>query len=300
LACVAIAAFADSALALIALLLVAGVGNAVGGPTVSMLLRREVASHRQGVAFGAQQAGASLGALLAGLALPAIAIPFGWRWAYAGVAVLALAAASLAPRSQGPEGNGRAPELHARGFSSVHALALAAALASAAGVGFISFLVTYSVDSGMSEGAAGLLLGGVSLVSTLSRIGLGAIADRAQEKALRPVPAMLALSMAGYLLLIVGEPWLIVLAALLAGSVGWAWPGALTLAVVRRSPGAPAWAVGVMMSGLFAGAVGGPLLVGLLAEHDSFAGAWITCAAFALLSALTIAAVSRAEGRSGP
>ena len=293
--CLAIAALAQSAVSLIALLLVAGVGNAIGGPTVSALLRREVAGQRQGVAFGAQQSGASLGALLAGLALPVIAIPLGWRWAYVGVAGLAVIAATLAPRSRDEPTSARVREQHGGGLSSVHALALAAAFASAAGVGFISFLVSYSVDSGMSEGAAGLLLGGVSFAATVSRVGLGAIADRAGQLALRPVPAMLIASMAGYLLLIVGEPWLIVIAALIAGSVGWAWPGALTLAVVQRSPHAPAWAVGVMMTGLFTGAMGGPLLVGLLAEHGSFTAAWLVCAGLALLAAVTIAAT---ESRS--
>ena len=71
---------------------------------------------------------------------------------------------------------------------------------------------------------------------------------------------------------------MIVLAALIVGSIGWSWPGTLTLAVVFRRPEAPAWAVGVMMSGLFAGAAGGPLLVGLLAEHEHFAAAWSLCA----------------------
>ncbi len=280
--CLGIALLAGSAAGLIALLLAAGVGNAITGPAVSAMLKREVAGHRQGLAFGAQQSGASLGALLAGLALPAIAIPIGWRWAYAGVALLAIAAAAATPVSDSMPRAVR--EVHTRGLSSVHALAVAAMLASAAGVGFVSFLVTYSVEHGLAEGAAGLLLGAVSLAATVSRIGLGAIADRAGQNALRPLPAMLALSMAGYLLLIVGEPAVIVFAALLAGSVGWAWPGALTLAVVQRSPEAPAWAVGVMMSGLFAGAVTGPLLVGLLAENDAFAAAWIICAAFAFLS----------------
>ena len=36
-------------------------------------------------------------ALLAGLSLPALAIPFGWRWAYVASAVLALAALAVAP-----------------------------------------------------------------------------------------------------------------------------------------------------------------------------------------------------------
>ena len=55
---------------------------------------------RQGLAFGAQNSGATLGALLAGLALPVVAIPLGWRWAFVLVAALALAAAALAPEER--------------------------------------------------------------------------------------------------------------------------------------------------------------------------------------------------------
>ncbi len=297
LGCLAIALFADSAAALIAILLAAGLGNAIGGPAVSALLRRTVDTGRHGLAFGAQQSGASIGALLAGVALPAVAIPFGWRWAYAVAAVLAIVAVALAP-APGP---GEPPSLAAQPepaphhLTSIRALAVAAVLASAAGVGFIAFLVTYSIDQGIGEGAAGLLLGAVSLTATISRVGLGLFADRSGGDALRLTSLVLAGSAAGYLLLISGEPVLIVLAALIVGSIGWSWPGTLTLAVVSRRPDAPAWAVGVMMSGLFAGAAGGPLLVGLLAEHDHFAAAWSLCAGLALAAAATIALTRRFE-----
>jgi MFS family permease len=296
--CLAIAVLAQSAASLTALLLIGGVGNALGGPSVSALLKREVATHRQGMAFGAQQSGAPLGALGAGLALPLVAIPLGWRWAFVAASALTLVALACAPRrttaAAGSPGTGRRP----RRFTSVHALGVAAVLASAAGVGFVSFLVTYGVDNGMSEGAAGLLLAGVSLAAAISRIGLGAFADRAGQEPLRPVAAMLAASVGGYLLLTAGEPGVIAAAALLAGGLGWAWPGGLTLAVVQRSPDAPAWAVGVMMTGLFVGAVGGPLLVGFLAEHELFAVAWISCAGLALLAAATVAVTLRREGQA--
>jgi MFS family permease len=296
IACVGIAALADSAAALIALLVIAGVGNAMAGPAVSSALKHEIATARQGLAFGSQQAGASFGALLAGLALPAVAIPFGWRWAYLGVAALALAAAAASPHHIPPPAaadRGRPP----KGLSVVHVLGLTAFLASAASVGFISFLVLYAVESGLTEGVAGLLLAAVSLCAAVGRIVLGAAADRGGQEALRPLTAMFTVAAGAYLLLIAGAPALVVVAALLAGSFGWAWPGALNLAVVQRSPQAPAWAVGVMLSGLFAGAVVGPLTIGLLADHDMFAGAWIVCSAFALLAAATVAAVRRHEAR---
>ena len=295
--CAAVGLLAHSAVALTICLIPAGVANGLGGPTVTALLKREVAVSRQGLAFGAQQSGASLGSLVAGLSLPAIAIPLGWRWAFVVAGALAIAAAATSPRGVAapPPGSRATPP---RGLTSVHAIALAAVLASAAGVGFVSFLVSYSVDSGMSETAAGLLLGGVSLVAALSRLGLGVVFDRRRLDPLMPVAAMLAASVGGYLLLIAGEPAAIVLAALLAGSLGWAWPGGLNLAVVQRSPDNPAWAVGVMLSGLFTGAVAGPLLVGLLAEHGEYSWAWVLCATLALMAGLTLALTRRADDRA--
>ena len=293
LSCLAIALLAQSALSLTALLVVGGLANAFGGPSVSALLKREVATQRQGLAFGAQQSGGTLGSLLAGLALPMIAIPFGWRWAFLAVAALALFAALLAPTGGAAPVRTSAPR--PRGLTSVHALAAAAALASAAGVGFISFLILYAERSGMSQSAAGLLLVAVSLAATVSRVSVGLVADRRGGEPLRPVAAMLAASIIGYLLLMTGEPWVIVVAALLAGAFGWAWPGGLTLAVVQRSPGAPAWAVGVLMAGLFTGAILGPLVVGVLAEAERFAVAWAVCAVCALGAAAVMAFVTRAN-----
>jgi MFS family permease len=295
--CVAVAATAHGAPALIGVLATAGVGNAIGGPAVSASLQYEIAPARRGLAFGAQQAGAPVGAVLAGLALPCVAIPFGWRWAYLIVAVLALAAAAAAPRHiprPHPAERGRPPS----GVGAVHALGLTAFLASAASVGFIAFLVSYAVEEGISQGAAGLLLAAVSLGSAISRTVLGALADRGEQDALRPVAAMFAVSAGAYLLLIAGQPLVIVLAALIVGAFGWAWPGALNLAVVQLSPGAPAWAVGVMLSGLFAGAVAGPLAVGLLAHNGHFGLGWVVCSVFALLAAVTVLAVRRAGYRS--
>lgn len=293
--CLLVATVATSAATLTAALALAGVANGLGSPTVSALFKRLIPADRQGMAFGAQQAGAPLGSLAAGLALPLIAIPLGWRWAFVGAAVTGVVAAALAPRGvPAPPPGSRASR--PPGFTAIHGIAVAAALASAAGVGFVSFLVSYAVENDIAEAGAGLLLGGVSLASALSRIALGFVLDRRRADALLPLAAMLAVSAGGYLLLMADQPALIVVAALLAGSLGWAWPGGLNLAVVQRSPQAPAWAVGVMMTGLFAGAVAGPLLVGLLADHGHFDSAWIACGALALAAAAVLAVTRRREG----
>jgi MFS family permease len=294
--CLAVALLAHSAAVLIVALVPGALGNALASPAVSPLLQDHVDAERHGLAFGAQQAGAPLGALLAGLSLPAISVPFGWRWSFVAAAALSLAIVAFIPADRTPPARAdRAARV--RLPRSVTILAPAAALASAAGVGFVSYLVVYGVDQGMSDAAAGLLLAGVSLASATSRLVLGAVADRSRGDPLVPAAGLLAASAAGYLLLIAGQPAVIVVAALLVGALGWSWPGALNLAAVRRAPDAPAHAVGVMLAGLFGGAVGGPLLVGLLAEHGSFTGAWIACAAFALLAAATLVGAIRLSPR---
>ena len=250
--CLAVAVAAQSAVTLTAALVVGGVANGLGGPTVTALFKARIPEERQGMAFGLQQSGASLGSLAAGLALPVIAIPLGWRWAFVACAVLVLATVALAPRDvPAPPPGTRAAKPD--GFTAIHGIAVAAALASAAGVGMVSFLVSYSVENGISETAAGLLLGAVSLTAAASRILIGALLDRSGGDALVPLAWMLAASAAGFVALAQGSPAVIVAAALLAAGLGWSWPGGLNLAVVRRSPDAPAWAVGVMLTGLFVG-----------------------------------------------
>ena len=297
--CLGVAVAAHSVVTLTALLVLGGAGNALAVPAGSKVLERHVPPARHGVAYGAMQAGAPFGALLAGLALPALAIPFGWRWAFVATAALAAVNALAAPAA-GPSTRDAVSDGRPRGLSSVHALAATAWLASVSGTGLVSFIVLYAVHAGMSEAAAGLLLGGLSLAAAGSRIVIGLGLDRGGGDPLRPVAAMLALGATGFVALTAGAPAVIVVGALLAGGVGWAWPGALTSAVVARAPGAPAWASGVMMAGLFAGSVTGPIATGLLAEREQFAAAWLTLAAFALAAAATAAVVSRRSARSGP
>jgi hypothetical protein len=56
----------------------------------------------------------------------------------------------------------------------------------------------------------------------------------------------------------------------------------------------PAACVGVLMSHLFSGAIAGPLVIGVLAEHERSAPAWGACAAFALPAVCAVLAVREA------
>ena len=183
----------------------------------------------------------------------------------------------------------------AMGGTTLRTLAVAAVLASTVSTGMMAFLVAYAVDSGMSEHGAGVLLGAVSAVAIVSRVGLGLAVDRWGGDALALAGALLAAGAVGCVALTAATPPLIAAGALVVGGVGWAWTGLFTLAVVRRHPEAPGRAVGVMMSGLFAGAIAGPLLVGAFAARDAYAAGWLACAALAVLAAGTVAAARRAE-----
>ena len=297
----AIAAFADSAAAVIALLAIGGGGNAVASPSMSSLLSQTLHGNRHGLGFGAQQSGAPAGALLAGLALPLVAAPFGWRWAFVAVALLALAGAAAVPRGRlGPAEHTQERTASASGaVLPVHLFALTAALATAATIGLVAFLVIFAVRSGLSETAAGLLLAGTSAAAVVSRVGLGLVADRRRRGLLAQVVVMLVIGAGGFVLVLTAEPALIVAGAVIAGGLAWGWPGLLTLASVIQHPTTPAWAVGTMMSGIYVGALSGPLLLGFVAEHAGFTAMWIVCATLSLLAAAAVTAARRLD-RRGP
>lgn len=291
-----IATVADSAATLIAALLLATVGNAQCAPVASAYVESTLPPRRFGVASGVMQAGAPAGSLIAGLALPAIAIPFGWRWVFVASALASvLVALLLRPgpherrRSSGTEG----PALEPRVLASVRWLAVTAALASCGAQAMVSFLVLFASEHGIAEGNAGVVVAGVGAGAGIGRIALGLAADRAGRPLLGLTTAMIAASAVGYLLLIVEEPVAIVAGAIVAATLGWSWAGMLTLACVRAAPAASARAVGVMMSGLFAGNVAGPLVAGWLAEDDRFTLIWCLSAGLALVAATVLAIKGR-------
>ena len=292
-ATLAIAAFASSPATLAAFLAIAGLANALATPAVNALLRRDVPSHRLGAAFGVQTAGASLSGLLAGLAVPLVALPFGWQWAFVCTAALALAAAAMAgaPKPATP-GRAPAPARPQRADRAVVTLAIATGLASGAAIALVSFAVLYATHLGIDAGAAGLVLAGLGGGAALGRIVTGFLADRTEDP-LSPVLVTLIGGTAGFVLVAAGGTGPLIVGAALAGTLGWGWHGAMTLAVVRRGSHAPAASVGLMMVGNFAGAVAGPLAAGALADRDAFTALWIGCAVCMAAAAVLVAATRR-------
>ena len=279
-----VALLAGSWAGLVACLVLGGLANAVLHPATNLSLAREVPAGRQGLSFGVKQAAIPAATLLAGLAVPGIALTFGWRWAFAGGAVIALAVALFVPAGT-PGGVVRrleeAREKDAR-VAPLVLLALGIGLGSTATAPLGSFLVESSVAAGLRVDTAGLLLALGSAVNIVVRVAFGHLADGMSGGRLRLVAAMLGIGVVGFALLASGESALILPGALLAFGAGWGWPGLFNFAVVKTSPGAPAAATGVTQTGASGGAALGPLLFGLVVEAASYDVAWLVSAAIAL------------------
>lgn len=74
-----------------------GLGNALAQPGSNALIVAGVKARRNGLAFGVKQSAIPAATLLAGLAVPTLALTVGWRWAFALAGVLAAAASLLVP-----------------------------------------------------------------------------------------------------------------------------------------------------------------------------------------------------------
>ncbi|MGH2985977.1 MAG: MFS transporter [Solirubrobacterales bacterium] len=290
-----VAGFVESTPALVMVLVIGGLANAVSGPAASALLTRELDASRQGAGYGALTAGAPAASLLAGLALPLVAEPLGWRVAFVLVAGLALVI-GLVAGLQGREGHRMFTALpSARATrsvgparrSAVHMFAVSAALASAGITGMMAFLVVYSVESGLTAAEAGVLLAVASLAAGASRVAFGVAADRIRESADTYLVVLFVVSSAGFLLLIGGTPTTIIPGALIAGGLGWGAAGLLNLAAVRVGTHTPSEAVGIAFTGIFVGALIGPVVTGLIAASVGYGPAWALGALLQLAAAAT-------------
>lgn len=285
---------AQSAGMLVGAMALAGVANSVAQPSANLGLSQWVTDRRLGLAFGIKQSSIPTATLLGGLAVPGIALVFGWRWAMAGAAVLttlvlvgAVAGRRVAPP---PRRTGEADEPD-RGMprGGLVVLTLGGFFASAASSPIGVFLVDSAVTAGIASGTAGLLFAGCSVLMLINRVGFGWLADRHPGRSrFLFITYLLLGGAAGFGLLATGRVELFVIGAVLACGLGWSWTGLFQFAVIRENRTTAASATGHMQTGLSLGAAAGPLLFGLLAQGFSYSAAWLAVAVLSLVGAVTI------------
>ncbi|MFC4021006.1 MFS transporter [Micromonospora sp. GCM10011542] len=294
----AVAALARSYPVLLALLALSGTANALGQLASNAALARHVPAHRQGLSFGVKQAAIPVSTLLAGAAVPTIALTAGWRWAFVAAAGAALAALPVVPGGAAVPGR-RAAVRAAVGTNGLVVVGLAAMLASAAANALGTFLVDSAAARGLSPGLAGLTLTLGSAVCVAARVGAGWLADRRATGHVALIAGMLVVGAAGLGLLAVAGPVPLVTGVLLGFGLGWAWPGLMNFAVVRLHPQAPAAATSITQTGVYAGGCLGPLGLGAIAAHADYPTMWTVAAVAMLLAAALMLAGSRLLAHRG-
>ncbi|TFV63823.1 MFS transporter [Geodermatophilus sp. DF01-2] len=277
---------------LVGALVVAGWGNGVGQPASNDLIARSVSAGRQGLAYGLKQAAIPLATLLAGVAIPLVAIPLGWRTAFGLGAVLALLVVLSVPgpRRLGSAGSSAAPSEAAGPFrrAPLYVLAAGLMLGAATGNALGSFFVSTAVAGGIAPATAGVIAAVASGVGALARVVAGWLADRVRTRWLLVVAAQMSLGGLSYALLGTGVESLIAVGAVVGYCTGWAWAGLSTYAVTRMHHGMAAQATSITQGGMGMGAALGPLAFGAVVSVSSYAVAWSATAALAVLGGLVI------------
>jgi cyanate permease len=294
-----IAWLADSWIPLALLLVLGGIAKSAGHPAANLAIAAESPRHRQGILFGIKQAGVPAAAMLGGLSVPLVVLDHGWRAAFGIAALLSLAFILFVPRRPRQVTAG----LFSRSTKSVEPetrrLALIV-LAAGAGSGVAvsnsvaAFLTTYSVQIGLSEGAAGMLLALASFSGLAGRVLIGWLSDRV-DLGFGTVALLLTSGGVGIAMMTTQLPVLVAVGAVVSFGAGWAWAGIFNLAVVRQNPSAPAVATGYTQAGVYAGAGIGPFLFGVVADAASFVAAWWMVALVAAIAAVIMLVGGRAS-----
>jgi len=282
---------------LILLTALAGVGTAFTRPATSLLLSRAVTPERQGLAFGLRNSAIPAAALLSGIAVPAIALTIGWRWAFAGATVVGVVVLWILPRTIPRPDEERIDGQADMALSLMVWAAIAAALASTAAVSLGAYTVLTAVRAGMTEATAGILIAVASVVGVASRIGIGHWSDRRSGSQMDIVVAMMTMGGAAYALIAVGSGPLLWIAVPAAYATGWAYYGSYYLSIIRLNPVAPGAAIGIAQAGAFSGSIIGPITLGILASRYSFAEAWIAASVAGLVAAGIILFIERSVRR---
>ncbi|WP_338595391.1 MFS transporter [Saccharopolyspora sp. SCSIO 74807] len=276
---------------LVALLWIAGLPNSLAQPAANLLVTQGVPAARRGMGFGVKQSSIPVATLLAGAAVPAIALTIGWRWVFVFGGLLGLLAAFAVPALAEAERSSRASSAESSGdskFVPLLLLAIAGGLGSAAANALGSFVTTTAVEVGFSPSAAGLVLSLGSAAGLTIRLGAGVVADRWNPNLLRLITAMLLVGSVGYVLMGAGSAELFLLGVSVGFGAGWAWPGLLNFAVARIAPDRVASATSFTQTGIYLGGSAGPLLFGFFAEHAGLGAAWLAAGTAAVVAGVLL------------
>ena len=300
-------AASHSSLELDGALMVAGLSNGAVHPTANGLL----ASRRGGLpgrAFGLKQAAPSAAGLLAGAAVPAIALTAGWRWSFVVMCVPAIMLVLLErarvqntdqgiqerPVHQFAPGDERAP---------LGLVALAAGLGSAAGNVLSTFFVLFGVHAEhLSPATAAAVFSLASFSGVVGRMAAGRAMDRTRFSAISLAGLLVCVGALGDALLAsgaLGGILALLVPGLIAFGFGWSWPGLLHYCVAMRDPDHAPRSTGILMTGFATGSCLGPLVLGQFTKIIGYVGLWHVAMLCNLLAGIILLLGTRVRNLAG-
>jgi len=283
-----------------------GIGQALTNPATNALISTDVAPDRQGLVLGIKQSGVQAGQFVAGLALPSVALLFGWRWALLTGGALALAGLALtlrvvpgsAARSGRRRGAAQGPLPVAVRWMTAYSF-LMALVTQATNV----YLPLYVHDElGAPVGRAGLVVAALGGVGIVARLAWGALAreSEAEHAFFAGLAAAAAVAMVAFHLAAYAGEWLVWAGAALFSFSALAANVVVMLAVVRTvGSGAVGRASGWTSRGLYLGYMAGPPLFGAVVDAASYAVAWLACAGVGVALLALSGAWWRQDPRAG-
>ncbi|MFC3340397.1 MFS transporter [Paracandidimonas soli] len=277
---------------LVTALLFCGVAQSLANPATNQLIAQQVPAPSKAGIVGLKQSGVQAAALLAGAALPPMALAWGWRAALAAWAPVALLMAALVVRWVPPRVTAEqrfSLRVHApnRWLWMLMAIQLCAGLALSS---FMTFLGVYADQQGVSAQAIGAMVSGFGIMGILSRVLLTPVGARLPDASI----------LLGVLFVLAGLALMIMRLAspqqhwpLWLGVVGMgltvAASNAIAMSMLLHDArfGAAAASAGMLSAGFFGGFAFGPPAFGwLLARTDDFTAAWYSLAAILTAGAL--------------
>jgi MFS family permease len=302
-----------------------GLGYGPAPPSGSEILARHAPPGHRSLIFSIKQSGVPLGGVIAGLVLPPAILAFGWQWAAALMAGLALIAAALVEpaRRRFDAGRGDAAEAArvslARLFSPANLKAPFAALFAARGLlpltvgcilfssvqgAFIAVFVSYlTAEIGYSLAVAGAAFSATQIASFGARVVMGWVADRIGSGVATLAILAAASCVAIGAVATIGQGWGIAAlsaVAIFAGFASTSWNGVYLAEVARL---APPGRVGDATSGstifIFLGYFAGPIAFALgVALLGSYRAAFVGLALLPLAALPCFAFAWRAQHRA--
>ena len=297
--------FANSFFLLLVIAAAMGSLRPVGHPAGTKAIMDWVGSARRGTAMSVKQAGNPVLGALAAVAVPPIAVAYGWQVAAVALgAFIMLLGIIILVLYRDPPREKTEKKAHPSFFTGMGRVIRNRDISLAVAFGFpligtqvatVTYFILFLNDElGISVIVAGAMLAVLQVSNVVMRIGWGIITDvigkGRRKRVLIVAVGGTALSLLWMAYLPEGAPlWMVVLAAIALGATATSWVTVHTVLLSEISePGQIGITIGYASTVSRTGIVVAPPLLGFLADSASYRVAWLALVAAILVGLLLI------------